>query len=116
MLTQAFGKLIEILNKLNYDKMTMRELKFLIEKLDMVQFPDSEEFDEKNLPEIPSERLSRDNALEYVDFLSSRIVLCFIKDEESWKKIVNKERSLRQKIETEVQKIENVIENLIENE
>ena|ERR1711915_38937 len=116
MLTQAFGKLLEILNKLTYEQMELRELKFLIEKLDMVQFPDSEEFDEKNLPEIPKEKLCRENALSYVDFLSSRIVLCFIKDEESWKKIVNKERTLRQRIETEVQKIEVVVEALMEDE
>lgn len=104
-----FNNLIEILRKLNYNQMSLQSLKFLIGKLDEIQFPDPECNGDDEL-EQPNDPLCRQNALEYVDFFCSRISQSYTHGDDSWR-ISNKQRYVRGQVEEEVQKIESVIED-----
>ena len=103
-----FNNIIEILRKLRYDQMTLQSLKFLIGKLDEIQFPDPDgSYEEPNMPEEP---LSRQNALEYVDYLCTRIIISYTRGDSSWC-VPSKQQYVRAQVEEEVQKIESVIED-----
>ena len=110
---QIFDKLLEILENLNYDQMNLQSLKFLIGKLDEIQFPDPDNFEPE--PEEPRDPLCRKNALEYIDYLCAMIVISHSSSSSAWEKqsISKKQRFVRAQIEREVQKIEAVIEDIL---